>query len=162
MRACDERKRTGGYLCNLGRERSAYNGIGDAGHSAVRWRSPRDRLVVRARFHRRLERQQEGEKQVSAHPSVRHVQGPTKVSISRTGINTSVNNADGYSSYHFPPDNCDARRMKCGKLAWPMLSHNSQLSDGKGQKPRERNEARAFRPPRPDGLPSCQERKILL
>ncbi len=24
--------------------------------------------------------------------------------------------------------------MKCGKLAWPMLSHNSQLSDGKGQK----------------------------
>lgn len=89
----DERKRTGGYLCNLGRERSAYNCIGDAGHSAVRWRSPRDCLVVRARFHRRLERQQEGEKQVSAHPSVRHVQGPTKVSISRTGINTSVNNA---------------------------------------------------------------------
>ena len=42
--------------------------------------------------------------------------------------------ADGYSSYHFPPDKCDARRMKCGKLAWPMLSHNSQLSDGKGQK----------------------------
>ena len=24
--------------------------------------------------------------------------------------------------------------MQCGKLAWPMLSHNSQLSDGKGQK----------------------------
>ena len=40
--------------------------------------------------------------------------------------------------YHFPPDNCDARRMQCGKLAWPMLSHNSQLSDGKGQKPKGR------------------------
>ena len=26
----------------------------------------------------------------------------------------------------FPPDNCDARRMQCGKLAWPMLSRSSQ------------------------------------
>ena len=26
----------------------------------------------------------------------------------------------------FPSDNCDARRMQCGKLAWPMLNRCSQ------------------------------------